>query len=153
MPMRSPSAVAVALALAACALTACSGGEDPAPHPQVTASDSEVRLVGPDEADLVLYVSNQSFEDEDVRIKLDVDGVTIVDGEFRVEGQHNWIRFPLSLSPGSHTLTAESDTGATLKESFQVPGNEARYAVVNYWAEDDSPELTWLFQREPVGFA
>jgi hypothetical protein len=40
-----------------------------------------------------------------------------------------------------------------LKESFQVPGNEARYAVVNYWAEDDSPELTWLFQREPVGFA
>jgi hypothetical protein len=117
----------------------------------VTASDSEVRLVGPDEADLVLYVSNQSFEDEDVRIKLDVDGVTVVDGEFRVEGQHNWIRFPLSLSPGSHT--AESDTGATLKESFQVPGNEARYAVVNYWAEDDSPELTWLFQREPVGFA
>ena len=153
MPMRSPSAVAVALALAACALTACSGGEDPAPHPQVTASDSEVRLVGPDEADLVLYVSNQSFEDEDVRIKLDVDGVTVVDGEFRVEGQHNWIRFPLSLSPGSHSLTAESDTGATLKESFQVPGNEARYAVVNYWAEDDSPELTWLFQREPVGFA
>lgn len=52
--------------------------------------------------------------------KLDVDGVTVVDGEFHiVEGQHNWIRFPLSLSPGSHTLTAESDTGATLKESFR----------------------------------
>ena len=74
MSMRSPSAFAVALALAACALPACSGGEDPAPHPQVTASDSEVRLAGPEEADLVLYVSNQSFEDEDVRLKLAVDG-------------------------------------------------------------------------------
>ena len=153
MSMRSPSAFAVALALAACALTACSGGEDPAPHPQVTASDSEVRLVGPDEADLVLFVSNQSFEDENVSLKLAVDGVTVVDGEFRVEGQHNWVRFPLGLSAGSHSLTAESDTGAALKESFQVPGKEARYAVVNYWAEDDSPELMWLFQREPVGFA
>ena len=151
MAMRFASVFA--LALAACVLTACSGGEDPTPHPQVTASDSEVRLVAPDTADLVLYVSNQSFEDENVRLKLAVDGVTVVDGEFRVEGQHNWIRFPLSLSPGSHSLTAESDTGATLKESFEVPGDEARYAVVDYWAEDDSPELMWLFQREPVGFA
>ena len=151
MAMRSASVFA--LALTACVLTACSGDEDPTPHPQVTAADSEVRLVAPDDADLVLYVSNQSFEDESVRLKLAVDGVTVVDGEFRVEGQHNWIRFPLSLSPGSHSLTAESDTGATLKESFQVPGDEARYAVVDYWAEDDSPELMWLFQREPVGFA
>jgi len=151
--MRSSVAFALGLGLAACALTACSGDEDPTPHPQVTASDSAVRLVDEDEADLVLYVSNQSFEDDNVRLKLAVDGVTVVDGEFRVEGQHNWIRFPLGLSPGSHSLTAESDTGATLTESFQVPGDEARYAVVDYWAEDDSPELTWLFQREPVGFA
>lgn len=109
--------------------------------------------MGPDDADLVLYVSNQSFEDESVRLELAVDGVTVVDGEFRVEGQHTWIRFPLSLSAGSHSLTAESDTGATLKVSFRVPGDEARYAVVNYWGDGHTPELTWLFQREPVGFA
>jgi hypothetical protein len=100
----------------------------------------------------VLYVSNQSFEDEDVRIKLAVDGVMVVDGDFPVEGQHNWIRFPLSLTPGSHSVTAESDTGATLKELFQVPGDEARYAVVNYWAEDDPSELAWHFQRDPLYF-
>lgn len=46
-----------------------------------------------------------------------------------MEGQHNWIRFPLSLSSGTHSLTAESDTGATWSESFQVPGDVARYAV------------------------
>jgi len=76
----------IALALAAWAITACSGSGDPTPHPQVTASDSEVHLVGPDDADLLLYVSNRSFEDENVRLKLAVDGVMVVDGEFRVEG-------------------------------------------------------------------
>jgi len=146
------SSFVAALALFACLLTACSDDEDPTPHPQVTASASAVPLVGPGDADLVLYVSNQSFEDENVRLKLAVDGVTVVDGDFRVEGQHNWIRFPLSLSSGGHSLTAESDTGATVKESFQVPGDEARYAVVNYWTEDGSADLTWQFQREPVGF-
>ena len=72
-----------------------------------------------------------------ISMKLAVDGVTVVDDQFPVKGQHNWIRFPLSLSSGSHSLTAESDTGATLKESFQVPGDKARYAVVNYWADEE----------------
>lgn len=151
MYMRSSSGFA--LALAAWVLAACGGGEDPTPHPQVTKPNSAVRLVSPDDADLVLYVSNQSFEDETVRLKLAVDGVTVVEGDFPVEGQHNWIRFPLDLSSGTHSLTAESATGANLEKSFQVPGDEARYAVVDYWAEDGSAELTWRFQREPVGFA
>ncbi len=153
MFMRSPVALVLGLALAAVAATACGSDEDPVPHPQVTASGSMVRLVNEADADLVLYVSNQSFEDGDVGLKLTVDGVTVVDGEFHVEGQHSWIRFPLDLLPGRHSLSAESDTGATLTESFEVPGNEPRYAVVNYWTEDDTPELTWTFQREPVGFA
>jgi hypothetical protein len=152
MPIRPAVVLALGLALATHALSGCSADEDPAPHPQATAADSPVRLVGPDDADLVLYVSNQSFEDDNVRLELLIDGVTVVDGDFPVKGQHNWIRFPLSLSSGSHGLTAESDTGATLKESFQVPGDEARYAVVNYWADDEPPEIEWHFQTEPVSF-
>ena len=151
--MRSAVVCVLGLAVAACGLTACSAGGDPTPHPGVTASGSPVRLVGEDGADLVLYVSNQSFEDDNVRLKLAVDGVVVVDDDFRVEGQHNWISFPLGLSPGSHSLTAESDTGATLERSFSVPGDEARYAVVDYWASDDPPELTWTFQSDPVAFA
>ena len=118
MAMRFASVLA--LALTACVLTACSGDEDPTPHPQVTASDSEVRLVASDDADLVLYVSNQSFEDETVRLKLAVDGVTVVDGEFRVEGQRNWIRFPLSLSPGIFGLP--DDESETIRGNVSVPG-------------------------------
>lgn len=125
---------------------------DPAPHPDVTATDAAVRLVDEGQAELVLYVSNQSFDDEEVRLTAVVDGVTVVAGDFHVEGQHNWISFPLTLSSGKHEITAESDSGATLSESFEVHRGKTRYAVIDHWTEDGSADLTWLFQRKPIGF-
>jgi hypothetical protein len=147
-------ALAVALALAPWALVACgeAQGVDPRPHPEVTAAESEVRLVDEGQADLMLFVSNQSFDEEQVRLTVAVDGIPVVDGDFHVEGQHNWVGFPLSLSPGVHQITAESDTGATLSESFRVPGSKPRYAVIDHWGDEDSAELSWSIQREPIGF-
>lgn len=153
--MRStPAAHAVALLLALAALAGCGPDEgvDPTPHPDVTGADAEVGLVGKDEADLVLYVSNQSFDDEEVRLAVAVDDVTVVDGDFHVEDQHNWVSFPLALSPGEHEITAESDSGARLSESFEVPGDQPRFAILDHWGEGDSSDLTWSFHRKPVAF-
>jgi hypothetical protein len=149
------------VALGLWALVGCDAaqGVDPTPAPDVTATDAAVRLVDEDEADLVLIVSNQSFDDEEVRLTVTVDEVTVVDGDFHVEDQHNWISFPLGLPPGAHEVTAESDSGATLRESFEVARNKSRYAVIDYWTEDDSPDtddpevdLTWQFQRHAPAF-
>ncbi len=136
------------------ALVGCSEaqGVDPSPHADVAASRAAVQLANEKQADLLLYLSNQSFDDESVRLTVAVDGVTVVDGDFHVEDQHNWVSFPLSMSRGVHEITAESDSGATLRESFQVPGDKTRYAVIDYGAEDDAPDLTWEFHRQPVVF-
>jgi hypothetical protein len=149
------SSLALSLALTLWTLAGCGEdeGDDPAPHPEVTAVDADVRLVKKEQADLMLYASNQSFDDENVRLTLAVDGVTVVDGDFHVEDQHNWVAFPLRLSPGVHEVTAESDSGATLRESFHMRGDKTRYAVIDHWGEDDSANLTWLFTRQPVAFA
>lgn len=135
-------------------------GEDPKPHSDVTAADAAVVLVERADADLVLIASNQSFDDDEVRLTIAIDGVTVVDDDFHVEDQHNWIYFPLSLSPGTHEVIAESDSGATLRESFDVPRDKTRYAIIDYWTEDDSAEtddppvdLTWQFLRQAPGFA
>ena len=144
---------AFVLALALWALAGCGETGDPAPHPDVTSADAVVRLVDDAEADLVLYASNQSFDDEEVRLTVAVDGVTVVDGDFDVADQHNWVSFPLGMSPGVHEVTATADSGATLRESFRVPGDTTRYAVIEHWGEDDEAELTWSFQRQPVAFA
>lgn len=150
-----PTKLALALALVACALVGCGAtqGTDPAPDPQVTAANAEVKLVEGDQADLILYVSNQSFDDEEVRLTIAIDGNVVVDGDFHVEDQHNWISFPLEMSQGDHEITAEADSGSTRSETFKVPGDETRFAVIDYWGEDDSAPLSWLFQRQSPGFA
>lgn len=156
MTVRSPLALVPALLLAAGVLAGCGDsapGPDPDPHGDVTSSDAAVRIVGDDEADLLLYVSNQSFDEEQVDLTVVIDGLTVVDGEFDVAGQHNWVAFPLAMEPGDHELTATSDTGAERRESFRIPRQGKRYAVLDHWGEDGSAELTWLFQREPVAFA
>jgi hypothetical protein len=154
--------VTLTLALVPWALVGCGAaqGVDPTPDPEVTTRDAAVRLVDEGKADLVLILSNQSLDDEEVRLSVMVDGVTVVDGDFHVEDQHNWISFPLDLPPGAHAVTADSDSGATLRESFEVPRNSERYAVIEYWTEDDSPDtddpavdLTWQFQRHAPVFA
>lgn len=150
----------LAIALASLALGACGvvDGEDPAPHADVTAADATVALVDRAVADLVLIVSNQSLDDDEARLTVTIDGVTVVDGDFHVEDQHNWIYFPLSLVPGSHEVVAESDSGGSVRESFEVPRNKTRYAIIEHWTEDDSAEtddapvdLTWeLLRRAPA---
>jgi hypothetical protein len=155
MDMRLAVVPALGCALVSWSLAGCgaSRGTDPVPHPDVSASDADVRLVEKEEADLVLYVSNQSFDDEEVRLEVAVDGVTVVDGDFHVEDQHNWVSFPLGLSPGAHEVTAETDSGTTMSESFEVPGDQPRFAIVDHWGEGDSADLTWSFHRKPVAFS
>lgn len=142
-------ALLLTVALAGCGVPA---GTDPRPHAEVTSGSSDVRLVEEGRADLLLHVSNQSFDDSAVRLTVTVDGVTVVEGDFHVEDQHSWTTFPLALAPGEHVITAESDSQASLRRSFATPVRGARYAVVNYWGDDDRPHLEWLFRRRPVHF-
>ena len=128
-------------------------GAEPAPHPDVKAAGAEVRLVERSRADLVLSISNQSFEDGRVRLTVAVDGVIVVDDDFHVEDQHNWTSFPLALSPGDHEVTAEADSGAVLRESFEVRSDQTCYAAIDHWGGDETAELTWLFRRQPIAFA
>ena len=150
------SALTSVLLLGACAIAGCgtATGSDPSPDPEVLAADAEVRVVEEKQANLVLYVSNQSFDDEEVRLTVEVDGITVVDGDFHVGDQHNWMKFPLEMAPGTHNVTAEADSGAGFSEAFQVPDGEVRFAVIDYWAKDDHDprEFSWFIQRGPVGF-
>lgn len=83
---------------------------------------------------------------------------TVVDGDFDVEDQHNWIYFSLSLPAGSHEVVAKSDSGGALRESFRVPRNTTRYAIIEHWTADDSEpddapvDLTWQFLRQAPAF-
>ena len=73
----------------------------------------------------------------------------MVDGDLHVEGEHNWITFPLDLSPGGDEIPAQSDSGADVVRSFEAPRGKARDAVIEHLTEDGSVDLTWQLQRQP----
>ncbi len=132
-------------------LAGCANGEEHRIGPNVNRSESAVRLVAEEQADLHLWVSNQSFDDPSVVVTITIDGVEIVSQRFEVESQHNWILFPVKAPPGPHTLEARSDTGVSMREQLTLPEQERRYAVVNYWTDPDRA-FSWHIQSTPVGF-
>lgn len=179
--MRSPSRFALAACVTALAVGGC-GAAHPSAAPTVagavedldtaTATDTAtspatatatgsppIHAVGHDAADLVLVISNQSFEDETVRIDVQVDGVEVVDQDFAVEGQHNWIWFPLAAPSGERTVEVTADTGATETFTVEVPDDGPIHATVDYWYYPDQGDgqdvvdraFTFYITEDPPG--
>jgi hypothetical protein len=93
-------------------------------EPQTPPAPGEVKL----------WVSNQSFEDESVRLTISIAGTQVVDETFAVEGQHDWIAFDIAgLEPGVQSIVAESETGARYAGEFTIPADAPRWLVVDYW--------------------
>lgn len=109
----------------------------------------------PPDPPFTLYVSNQSFDDPTVGIRITIDGQVAVADSFAVEGQHNWISFTPDVEPGVHTLTATSDTGVVLTVEFEIPHGESRWAVVDYWwyPQEGPAHFTFDISDEPLAFA
>lgn len=128
--------------------------EGPFVEPGPSAGEQQV---DPRAGEVKLWVSNQSFEDDPVDIMVRLDGIPVVSDAFLVEGQHNWQGFMIGgLAPGDHTVTAESDTGATGTWTFTLPADEPRWLVVDYWYYPDEAEgrhFTFLESDEPVAFS
>ncbi len=99
-----------------------------------------------------LYVSNQSFASSKVNITVWVDGEKVIDQEFDVKGQHNWILFDLPLSAGPHRIRAEAAGEATVFE-VDIKLEVETWAVLSFWKDDGSGFFTWSESDRPVGFA
>jgi hypothetical protein len=74
------------------------------------------------EPNLVLLVTNQSFDNPLVDITVAIDGNQVVSQDFAVGNQHNFKVLELCLPKGSHTLKADSVTGeASMTKAFELP--------------------------------
>lgn len=112
-----------ALWLTAALLVGCS--ETSAP-PAVPAN---VAPVGP--SPLTLVVSNQSFEDEVVRIRVTVDGAEVVEADFEVLNQHQYYWFPVEVAAGQRRLRVEAEE--VTEASVVAVGDAPTWAVIDHW--------------------
>jgi len=127
-----------------------------APTPGPSQEMPSPGLLDPD-GNVVLYVSNQSFDRPEVDVVVEVDGQRVIDEAFQVGDQHNWKRIVLRSSPDRHTLVARSTQGdATLRRSFVMPGR--RWAVLDYWYDwaggaVEPQRFTFIVRKRPIAFA
>jgi hypothetical protein len=92
---------------------------------------------------VTLLVSNQSFDINPVDITILVDGQTVMQDEFDVQGdqppQHNWRRYHLRLDDGLHSLDVVSKKGrAQLHTTCEVAGEPT--VTIAYWYGRRSPK-------------
>ncbi len=133
------------------ALIAPHRGPGPALDPPANSANLD-----PD-GDFTLYVSNQSFKQPRIDIRVEIDGQIVAHNIFRVADQHNWVPFTLSLADGPHTITATSErAGVRLEKEFTVSGKQA--AILDFWyspnAETAANEKHFSFEltRHDVKF-
>lgn len=103
-------------------------------------------IVPEEEADYHLQISNQAFENEEVPIRVLIDGVTLIDDVFAVEGQHTWTDYHLALAPGEHQLEAVSDDGGSFSTTITADSGVDTYGQLLFWQERGEPEFTWSEQ-------
>lgn len=99
-------------------------------------------------------MSNQSYLDDPVILRVEIGGVEVVAQPFEVRNQHHNVYFQLHLGPGTHQLRITSDTGVVIDESFTLPKNGARrYGSICYYnyADEDGMLIDWYFSSVPIG--
>ncbi len=141
---------------------ACINGECASLYDEVPDVSTEPRQLttlgdpGDDTVTLHLFVSNQSSALDPVDIDIAIDGVPAVEGEFRVEGSHNWYRFDFYLAAGEHVVSAETEVGeVSMTWDFAIAADE-HWAVIDFWLDSErgaQPYFSWDLQDTPFIFA
>ncbi|WP_392542799.1 hypothetical protein [Oryzobacter telluris] len=122
----------------------------------VVARPMSTLAVTEEEATVHLWVSNQSFEEPDVELRVSVDGEVVAEQVFDVCGQHMWVPFPLALEPGWHDLVATTPGGLRVEGRVEVPEmvdpSAVPWVVVSHWTQD-SPHVSVDVGTGLIGFA
>jgi hypothetical protein len=104
---------------------------------------------------MVLWVTNQSFDDSEVVLTITIDGTQLIAEQFDVNGQHTFVECFVKAAPGQHVLSVVSDSGAQLESPFVLPKTRPRYGLITYWnhTEDGTGRLTWDLHTRRLTFA
>jgi hypothetical protein len=82
--------------------------------------------------DVVLIVSNQSFDVDPIDLIITIGSDTVVNDTFYVENQHNWKVYKAKYNTGLHEIRVKSELGeAKIIDSFFL--FYKKYIYVNYW--------------------
>lgn len=147
MPTAAALAAKACVTVAAMLMAGCAGDAGP----------GTAKVANPADANVHVYVSNQSFQQPWADLLVTLDGAVLFDGKAHVAEQHNWTLTGAKATPGTHLVKAmERTTGAQKEQSFTLAAGREKWVVVDYWSGDGGtagPEFTISLHDEPVMFA
>jgi len=84
-----------------------------------------------------------------------IGGSQVVNHSFKVEDQHNFVRFEQpGLTPGTHTLEATASTGQSFATTVTIRDGEPQWADLTYAYDSDEGQHQFSFSlsHEPIHF-
>jgi hypothetical protein len=111
----------------------------------------EATLAQSGTGNVVLYVSNQSFDRSPVDITVHIDGKRAGSADFASGAGHGWVKHTFELTPGKHTITAASKAGAArFEKEIEIKGKH--WASIDYWftKKDGQATLSFRIQETPM---
>ena len=110
----------------------------------------------PENGEVKLWISNQSFVDDPVRISVTVDDRVVVEDDFATKDQHNSVGYRVrGLEPGVHEISATSSTNVQYSGVFTLGADSPVWLVLDYWHDDQDsagPEFIFVESPRSVGF-
>ena len=109
-------------------------------------------LAIPEDTNLTLYVSNQSFDNRLVNIKVSIDDNLRIDQDFDVGDQHEFYPFYFNLEQGNHVIQVDTKDASYQKE-FTI--EDELWIAATYWYDQDDTETPMIIvdvSNAPIGF-
>ena len=94
-------------------------------------------------SDLIIVLSNQSFYQSEINLKVFIDGIELVNQNCKVENQHKSYNYYYFLQ-GSHEIRVKSSDGKEVIKNISLSGQKPKWLLFFYWkSETDEANLTF----------
>lgn len=115
-----------------------------------TAGDGQYSEEMEKNANIVVMVSNQSFDVPHVKMSGTVDELHVFNDEYSVGDQHQYAYYYVYASPGEHEFKVLAN-GISIKETVTITEDEPLWICFSYWnAENEDEKISVFTQNERI---
>jgi len=100
------------------------------------------------QSNLIIILSNQSYENTKVSLMVYVDGNELISQNCKTENQHTGYYYYYNLV-GTHIIKVVSDDGQTVEKTMSLDENTPLWVLMSYWCDGESAKINFDIMDSP----
>jgi len=100
------------------------------------------------QSNLIIILSNQSYENTKVSLMVYVDGNELISQNCKTENQHTGYYYYYNLV-GTHIIKVVSDDGQTVEKTMSLDENTPLWVLMSYWGDGESAKINFDIMDSP----